>query len=149
MGAVYGRGGMPGGRPKIEITPEMCDKAEALAAQGLNREQIASVLGFAAGTLYEKQKEYPEFYEAIKRGADKGIATIANSLFQSAKGGNITAQIFYLKNRAPSDWKDRRDHTHTGSDGGAIEHKVEGFRFWDAESAIQARTRDPLVEGDD
>ena len=38
---------------------------------------------------------------------------------------------------------------HTGADGGAIEHSVKGFRFWDAESAIKARTRDPLAEGDD
>ena len=140
---------MPGGRPKIEITPEICDKAEALAAQGLTRDQIADVLGFSRTTLYNRQAENPDFMDALKRGASKGVATIANALFQSAKGGNITAQIFYLKNRAPADWKDRRDHQHSGPDGGAIEHKHEGIRFWDAESALEGRTRDPLAEGDD
>ncbi len=37
----------------------------------------------------------------------------------------------------------------SGPDGGAIEHKHEGIRFWDAKSSIESRTRDPLAEGDD
>jgi orotate phosphoribosyltransferase-like protein len=43
-------------RPKIEITEELCKKAEALSAQGLTMEQIATVLGMSASSLYEKQK---------------------------------------------------------------------------------------------
>ena len=34
-------------RHKIEITEELCKKAEALSAQGLTMEQIASVLGLS------------------------------------------------------------------------------------------------------
>lgn len=83
------------------------DKVESFAAQGLTMEQIADCLGIATSTLYKRKKEVAEISEAIKRGRSKGIATITNALFQSAKGGNITAQIFYLKNRAPNDWKDR------------------------------------------
>ena len=100
------------GRPKIEITEELCKKAEALSAQGLTMEQIASVLGMSASSLYEKQKEYLELLESIKRGKDKGIATITNALFNSAKEGNLGAQIFYLKNRAG--WKDKIETEHTG-----------------------------------
>lgn len=99
-------------RPKIEITEELCKKAEALSAQGLTMEQIASVLGMSASSLYEKQKEYLELLESIKRGKDKGIATITNALFNSAKEGNLGAQIFYLKNRAG--WKDKIETEHTG-----------------------------------
>tara|TARA_Y100000114_G_scaffold141925_1_gene148068 strand:- start:669 stop:1082 length:414 start_codon:yes stop_codon:yes gene_type:complete len=99
-------------RPKIEITEELCKKAEALSAQGLTMAQIASVLGMSASSLYEKQKEYLELLESIKRGKDKGIATITNALFNSAKEGNLGAQIFYLKNRAG--WKDKIETEHTG-----------------------------------
>ena len=76
--------------------------------------QIADCLGVAGSTLYKRKKDEAEISEAIKRGRSKGIATITNALFQSAKGGNITAQIFYLKNRNPQEWSDRKDLTVEG-----------------------------------
>lgn len=92
------------GRPAIEITPEMIKKSESLAAQGLTIEQIASVLGIGERTLYEKQRQFPQLQQAIKAGQAKGIATIANALFNKAKSGDNTAMIFYLKCRAG--WRD-------------------------------------------
>lgn len=85
------------------------EKVEALASQGLTMEQIADCVGVARSTLYERMKADPDVSDAIKRGRSKGIATIANALFTAAKQGNITAQIFYLKNRAPQEWQDRKD----------------------------------------
>ena len=90
-------------------------KVESLAAQGLSKKEIAYCLGIGESTLYEKQKTDPEFLEAIKRGKAKGIGTVTNALFQSAKGGNITAQIFYLKNRQPDKWRDRHEMKHKGN----------------------------------
>ena len=95
----------------IEIN---ADKVESLAVQGLTMDQIASCLGCATSTLYNRMGSELEVLEAIKRGRAKGIATVSNALFQSAKGGNITAQIFYLKNRSPEDWKDRRETELSG-----------------------------------
>jgi len=114
-------------RPKKEITEEIIKKAESLSAQGLTMNQIANVLGMGEATLYEKQNEYPEFSEAIKRGRDKGVATITNALFQKAKDGDNTAMIFYLKNRAG--WKDKLETEHTG-DGLKVDVKI-GDRFED------------------
>lgn len=96
------------GRKPFEITEEVLNKAETLAAQGLTKQQIARVIGIAVGTLHRKVAENSDLNEAIKRGQAKGVATIANSLFQAAREGNITAQIFYLKNRDPENWKDMR-----------------------------------------
>ena len=56
------------GRPRIEITATMIAEAERLAGLGLSRAQIATSLGMASSTLFEKLKEYPEFLESIKRG---------------------------------------------------------------------------------
>lgn len=98
---------MPRGRPAFEITDKVISQVEALAAQGLNREQIAWSLGIHPGTLYKKKAENEELNEAIKRGEAKGLATITNALFQNAKKGNVTAQIYYTKCRAPNEWNDR------------------------------------------
>ncbi|MGY8962539.1 MAG: helix-turn-helix domain-containing protein [Rhodospirillales bacterium] len=99
------------------------DKVEALAAQGLTVEQIAGTLGMSRSTLYERMGSESDVLDAIKRGRAKGVATVSNALFQSAKGGNTTAQIFYLKNRSPADWADRKAIEHTGKDGKTIDMK--------------------------
>ena len=51
---------------------------------------------------------------ALEDGEAKGIARVTGYLMNSAREGNVTAQIFYLKNRDPENWKDRRhiDETH-------------------------------------
>jgi transcriptional regulator with XRE-family HTH domain len=96
-----------GGRPKFEITPEICEQVENLSAQGLTVDQIASVLGVSRQTIYERQNEYPEFSDALKRGRGKGVANVTNALYTKAIDGDNTAMIFYLKNRAG--WVDKQE----------------------------------------
>lgn len=86
------------GRPKaIEVTEEVIKQAEMLASQGLNQRQIAAYFGVNKDTITARRKESQTFSDAIKRGRAKGVASIANALFQTARQGNTTAQIFYLK----------------------------------------------------
>ena len=99
------------GGNKIVITQEMLRKTEDLAAQGLNQAQIAQCLGMSHTTLSTKKGESDELFDAIKKGAARGIDTVTNALFESAQTGNITAQIFYLKNRAPEEWRDIQNNT--------------------------------------
>ena len=100
------------GSPQIKIKKKLCQKAEKLSAKGLTMSQIASVLNMGESTLYEKQAQYPEFSESIKRGRNKGIEQITNTLFQKAVEGDNTSMIFYLKNVAG--WKDKVETQHTG-----------------------------------
>ena len=100
----------------------MCQKAERLAGLGLTKQQIAVSLGMASSTLFEKVKKYPEFSESIKRGRIAGISEVSNALFESASAGNITAMIFYLKNRAPESWS---DHPQPSTDEDAIPASIE------------------------
>ena len=93
------------GRPKFVVTKEMCQKAEDYASQGLTSEQIALALGIGESTLYDKQNEFTEFGEAIKRGRGRGIQRVTNKLYEKALEGDNTAMIFYLKNRAG--WQDK------------------------------------------
>jgi transcriptional regulator with XRE-family HTH domain len=113
------------GAPRIEIDDDILKKTEALAAQGLSQDQIASVLGFSTDTLQRRKKDNAKFAAALKRGQHKGIAKVANALFTSATGGNLGAQVFYLKNRDRDNWKDKIDNTHTGPDDGPIVTRVE------------------------
>ena len=93
------------GRPKFVVTKDMCERAEAYASQGLTSEQIALALGIGLSTLYDKQSEFKEFAEAIKRGKGRGIQRVTNKLYEKALEGDNTAMIFYLKNRAG--WQDK------------------------------------------
>ena len=97
------------------------NEIEAYAAQGLTIKQIADCIDVGRSTFYDHMEKDPDIRDSVKRGRSKGIGTITNSLFNSAKGGNVTAQIFYLKNRQPDKWRDRRRHEHVGADDGAIE----------------------------
>lgn len=84
-------------KPKIEIDLK---RVESLAGRGLTKEKIAEALGISQATLYIKQREDPEFLQAITRGRAKAEAIVADKLWENAtKRNNVTAQIFYLKSR--------------------------------------------------
>ena len=100
------------GRRRIEIDLK---KVEKLAALGLNESQVADSLGISVSTLQERKDSSSDFYHALKTGQAKGVATIANNLFEQSKDGNVSAGIFYMKNRAG--WSDKADTT--------VEHKGE------------------------
>ena len=100
------------GRPKFEITEAIMKKAEDYAAKGLTIDQIAAVLGISDATIYERQHEYPDFYDALKRGRGTGIANVTSALYEKATvDKDNTAMIFYLKNRAG--WVDKQETTTT------------------------------------
>tara|TARA_Y100001937_G_scaffold46835_1_gene65707 strand:+ start:1656 stop:2078 length:423 start_codon:yes stop_codon:yes gene_type:complete len=100
------------GRKKIKLnTPEILEKITDLGSQGLTSGQIARSLGVSWDTLDRRRKEYAEIEEAIKKGEALGINKVTNALMQSATNDkNVTAQIFYLKNRDPQRWADRQEH---------------------------------------
>ena len=100
------------GRPKFEITEAICAKAEHLASKGLTVDQIAAVFGVSDATIYERQAENPDFYDALKRGRAAGIVDVTNALYEKATvDKDNTAMIFWLKNRAG--WVDKQETTTT------------------------------------
>lgn len=88
-------------------------EVERLAGLGLTQEQIAVSLGISPRTLESRKAESAEFAASIKKGQASAIAQVSNALWTNAMGGNVTAQIFFLKARAQ--WKDR--HEDVGEDG--------------------------------
>lgn len=88
-------------KPQIAID---LAQVELFASRGLTREQIAAALGISYSTLNRRSKDLEDLEAAIKRGEAKGIAKVADALFNKAIKGNTAAQIFFLKARAG--WKE-------------------------------------------
>lgn len=127
---------MAKGKYKEWLEPEGLLKLEGWARDGLVDEQIAQNIGIAASTLYEWKKQYPEISEALKRGKEVVDRQVENALLKRALGytydeitmeygketrrvtkevvPDTTAQIFWLKNRKPEQWRDKQQIEHSG-----------------------------------
>ena len=80
------------------------------ARNGLTEAQIAKNLGISIDTFYTYKKKYPEFLKVLKRGKEYADLEVENALYEAAvTNKNVTAMIFWLKNRKPSEWKDRKE----------------------------------------
>ena len=101
---------MAKGKYQEWIEPEGLLKIEGWARDGLIDEQIAQNMGITAKTLYEWKKKYSEICESLKRNKDVADRQVENALFENAINGNITAQIFWLKNRKPDKWRDKQEY---------------------------------------
>ena len=91
-------------------TVEKLQLLEEWSTQGLYIKDIAAKMGISVTTVYDWMNKDPKIAASIKKGRDKSIDMVENALFKSAINGNVTAMIFYLKNRAPERYKDRVDN---------------------------------------
>jgi len=104
--------GKPGRKKKDLNNPETLEKITEYAAQGLSLRQICRCLGISWSTLDRHRKEYGEIEHALKKGEALGVSKVAQALINNALfENNVTAQIFYLKNRSEH-WADRQEVNH-------------------------------------
>lgn len=113
------------------ITEQGLGIVAAWKRNGLTNEQIAKNIGVNQDTLYTWIRRFPEFSEALKIGRDEADMQVENALFKRALGyytediqeeyegtvrvkrvvkkkwvaPDISAQIFWLKNRASNRWR--------------------------------------------
>lgn len=88
---------------------------EGWARDGLTDEQIAHNMGIATGTLYEWKKKYHEIAESLKKSKEVADRAVENALYKKALSGDTTAIIFWLKNRRPNAWRDKRETQLSGN----------------------------------
>jgi len=80
------------------------------AREGLSDKLIAKdKIGVAVSTFCEWKTRFPEFAEALKSGKEVADFHVENALYEKAVSGDVTAMIFWLKNRKPKQWRDRPD----------------------------------------
>jgi len=53
--------------------------------------------------------EIPEFSGAVKKGRAISDMAVVDSLYNRAISGDVTAMIFWLKNRRPAEWRDMKE----------------------------------------
>ena len=83
---------------------------EGWARSGLTDEQIANNMGIATSTFYEWKKKSQEFSEALKKNKDIVDYEVECALLKNAMEGNVTAQIFWLKNRKKAEWREKVEY---------------------------------------
>jgi hypothetical protein len=113
------------------LTEEGLLKIQGWARDGLTNEQIAQNMGVIPNTLYKWMNQFEDIREALKKGKEVADREVENALFKSAVGHyyeedavtnkgdvvrirkyekpNTTAQIFWLKNRKPLEWRDKQE----------------------------------------
>lgn len=109
------------------------------ARDGLTNEQISHNIGINPKSLYDWIKKWPEIEEALRLGKEVIDRKVENALLKRALGyeydeikreqsddgvkvtvttkqviPDTTAQIFWLKNRKPDEWRDKQDINHSG-----------------------------------
>lgn len=102
---------MAKGKYEKWLEPDSLILLEAWARDGLTDEQIAKNMGINVATLYRYKQSYCEICNALKKGKEVVDIEVENALYKLAIDGNITAIIFWLKNRKPDKWRDKPTET--------------------------------------
>ena len=123
------------------ITEEGLLKIEGWARDGLTDKQIAEIMGVAYSTFRDWIKRFPALSAPLKRGKEVIDRQVENALLKRALGyeyvettkeltdlgltvtkqvtkqvaPDTTAQIFWLKNRKPQEWRDKKETEVTGN----------------------------------
>lgn len=147
---------MAKGKYEYWITPDGLLQLEAWARDGLTDEQIAHNMGINVATLYRYKNDYSNICNALKKGKEVVDIQVENALLKRALGykytetkteecidqdGNpfqkvtktikevapdTTAQIFWLKNRKPPEWREKQEVIYGGTAGTEISIKIGG-----------------------
>ena len=99
------------GKSKFEEIKEKFPLIEGWAKDGLTDEQISKNLGISKVTFYKYKASCSELNELLKKSKEVVDYEVENALYKSAIGGNVSAMIFWLKNRRPDKWRDKREHS--------------------------------------
>lgn len=128
------------------LTKEGLLKIEGWARDGLTDEQIAENIGISRSTLSKWKNDHSDISDTLKRGKEVIDRQVENALLKRALGyeytevtkeltdagmvttkkvtkqvaPDTTAQIFWLKNRKPNEWRDKQDINHSGDIGVTI-----------------------------
>lgn len=139
------------GRP-TKFNDAIREKIASLAEKGKTVEQIAEIIGVTPRTIYNWQGKHPDLFHALKEAKQVADDLVEASLFARAVGyshpevkvfcdkgeitehevvkhypPDVTAAIFWLKNRQPELWREKQpgEDDHTVNLKGEIEVGVK------------------------
>ena len=98
---------MARGKFEYWLTEDGLTLLEGWARDGLTDEQISRNMGINKATIYDWKKRFADISNALKKGKEVVDYEVENALLEKAKGGDVAAMIFWLKNRRPEKWRDK------------------------------------------
>lgn len=87
------------------------------ARDGLTNEQLADNMDIDISTFYRWKADNKEFREVLKVNKDYADTQMENALYKAGLEGNVTAAIFWLKNRRRNSWRDKQELEVSGELG--------------------------------
>jgi transposase-like protein len=135
------------------LTPDGLLLLEGWARDGLTDEQIAANIGINPATLYKWIDRFGEIGKAIKKGKAPVDFQVENAMLKRAMGydyeevitevydngkkhirkvkkhmpGDVTAMIFWLKNRKSAQWRDKPEVNADSNTLKAAKELLEGI----------------------
>lgn len=92
------------------------------ARSGLTDAEIAKKLDISLDRFYYYKKHISEFSESLKENKDIADLNVEGALYKAAMEGNVTAMIFWLKNRKGTKWREKPEET---TDDGTVKVVIE------------------------
>ena len=117
---------------------EYAEQAFKLCLLGAKDTEMADFFGVTEKTINNWKLEHPKFLQSLKDGKIKADSEVSNSLYNRAKGYEVTevreeksedgfkevktrkhvaadatSAIFWLKNRQPKKWRDKQEQEIT------------------------------------
>lgn len=127
-------------RPSM-FNEQIKEKMLELYEKGKTDKQVAEIIGVSEKTINNWKGKHPEFLQTLREMKQVADGLVEASLFARATGyshpeekvfqyegciithettkhypPDVTAAIFWLKNRQPKDWKDKQTLEHEGGD---------------------------------
>ena len=118
------------------------EQARKLCLLGYTDAELADFFEVSEATINNWKLDHSEFLESIKKGKAVADGDVASNLYHRAMGytakekreektaegfkevdaekhipGDVTAMIFWLKNRQKDKWREKQDVNHTSDDG--------------------------------
>jgi transposase len=106
---------MAKGKYEEWLTDDGLTLLKGWARKGYTDEQMAKEMDIGVRTFYEWKAKYPQISQALKKTKDIYDDEVEEALHQKALEGDTTAMIFWLKNRRPLDWRDKRETQLSGA----------------------------------
>jgi hypothetical protein len=121
---------------KIGLTDQTTKKIEKVLESLENG--AATIVACASAGLnriwfYALLKKHPELKDLYNEIREARTMAVEDSLYINAEKGNVSAQIFWLKNRASDRWQDSQSVDHKSTDGSMSPEKHDLSKLTDEE----------------
>lgn len=143
--------------------PDFAKQAAKLAQLGATDQEMADFFEVDVRTVHRWKHDHAKFCHSLKAGKESADERVERSLYQRAVGyeqdevkifmpggatepvyapfrakvaPDVTAAIFWLKNRRSQDWRDVKAQEHSGPNGGAIPLKAIEWNVRDVSNKV-------------